>query len=354
MLSDLGSWPGLKAELEEFVQEMADHRKDLFDSWCKDNLEQIESEELSLQTGEQVVFFEAGKRMKARTQPGHRFRDDPDEMDDRIFCPQVSYNPRLVGLLKEVRMLTVLGFSVPAKILETADLAKKFARQARDLEQIATFHNTIGGRMIVSQRPMMLEAALGLAQLVKEQTGMTWDKVDQVQRYVTKLQGQVDLLARQNNLLAGIHQQVKAKVLELMDTDLLRQQDRWKAGLKEIRQIVTSVEVQHGFSDLKTWKNHWDHQLYKALEHQYQVGLEALSEHLPDIEVEVVYRQQVLQFRPPMEEIRMKYYSQLKRFLAIPNNFRGVSDAGGPASGALDAGRGSLIFPRIVERNSHR
>lgn len=48
------------------------------------------------------------------------------------------------------------------------------------------------------------------------------------------------------------------------------------------------------------------------------------------------FRQQKLQFSPPMEEIRMKYYGQLKRFMAIPLNFRGVSDI--------------CIFPSIVDQ----
>jgi dynein heavy chain 2 len=39
-----------------------------------------------------------------------------------------------------------------------------------------------------------------------------------------------------------------------------------------------------------------------------------------------------------MEEIRMKYYGQLKRFLAIPNNFRGVSEMN------------NFMFPAIIER----
>ena len=65
--------------------------------------------------------------------------------------------------------------------------------------------------------------------------------------------------------------QVKEKVLRLMDTDLLRQQMKWKEGLKEIRGIMTQVE-QEGFTNLKTWRAHWDRQLYKALEHQYQVS----------------------------------------------------------------------------------
>ena len=224
----------------------------------------------------------------------------------------------------------------------TTELAKKFARQAKELEQIATFHNTIGGRMIISQRPMMLDAALGLANLVKEQTDMTWNNTEQVQRYIAKLQQCVEQLARQNNKLAGYHKQIKSKVLELIDTDLLKQQTKWKEGLKDIRQIMSQVE-QQGFTNLKTWRNHWDRQLYKALEHQYQVGLEALNEYLPEIEVFITYRQQKLQFQPPIEEIRMKYYSQLKRFLAIPKNFRGVSESSE-----------NLIFPSIIERNAHR
>ncbi|CAG2063911.1 unnamed protein product, partial [Timema podura] len=110
---------------------------------------------------------------------------------------------------------------------------------------------------------------------------------------------------------------------------------------------------------MKSWRAHWDRQLYKALEHQYQVGLAALDQHLPEIKIELVYsitgypsqskphkhhcRQQKLQFRPPMEEIRMKYYGQLKRFLSIPNNFRGVSDS-----------QESQIFPTIIDRNGGR
>ena len=41
---------------------------------------------------------------------------------------------------------------------------------------------------------------------------------------------------------------------------------------------------------MRSWRLHWDHQLYKALEHQYQLGLEALSEHLPEIKVEMIFR----------------------------------------------------------------
>jgi len=136
-----------------------------------------------------------------------------------------------------------------------------------------------------------------------------------------------------------------------MGTDLLRQQQKWKDGLMEIRQIMAKLvekvcihytpvsvvcshiianifiicvhrydEILHqivhqiidqivdqfvdeivdqvlcarffkGFAadNMKMWKAHWDRQLYKALEHQYQMGLEALNENLPEIKVELTY-----------------------------------------------------------------
>ena len=70
---------------------------------------------------------------------------------------------------------------------------------------------------------------------------------EQVQAYIEKLKQHVEHLARQNNKLAGYHKKVQAKVIELMGTDLLRQQTKWKDQLKEIRQLMTQVE-QDGFT----------------------------------------------------------------------------------------------------------
>ncbi|GLH06946.1 Dynein heavy chain, cytoplasmic, partial [Gryllus bimaculatus] len=266
-----------------------------------------------LLTDEPVVHFEQGKLMR------------------------VNYNPRLVQLDREVRQLAVLGYTIPTRIIDAATLARKFMRQAKALEQVANFHNTIGDRMIASQRPMMLDAALELANLVQEQNGVTWSNTEAVDHYIERLQTVVERLSRENNKLATYHIQIREKVIQLMNTDLLRHQQQWKEGLKSIRDIIGQVESQ--FSNLKSWKVHWDRQLYKALEHQYQVGLEALNDHLPEMKVELIYRQQKLQFRPPIEEIRMKYYGQLKRFLAIPHNFKGVGD-----------GAENALFHVIIER----
>lgn len=81
----------------------------------------------------------------------------------------------------------------------------------------------------------------------------------------------------------------------MMSVDLLRQPQKWKEALMEIRQLMANL-VSQGFAvdNMKPWKAHWDRQLYKSLEHQYQMGLEALNENLPEIRVELTYRYSVL------------------------------------------------------------
>ena len=51
---------------------------------------------------------------------------------------------------------------------------------------------------------------------------------------------------------------------------------------------------------------------------------------------------QRIQFRPPMEEIKAKYYRDMKKFISIPNMFKGVGDSVGE----------ELIFPAIIDRNA--
>ncbi|XP_037092634.1 cytoplasmic dynein 2 heavy chain 1-like [Pollicipes pollicipes] len=319
LLSDLNGYSGLKKDTTQLLDELQEYHREQFDSWSKDTMEMIKDKTLSLATEEQVVEFERGKHMK------------------------VNYNRRLVGLIREVRQLIVLGYSIPSRIIEATNLAKKFMTQAKALEQVANFHNTIGDRIIKSQRPMMLEAAMAFAQLVQKQQGITWNNTQAVDEYIIKLQAAVEMLSRNNNRLVTAHNQIKEKVLLMMDTDLLRQQQKWKDLLKEIRGIFQQLESAD-FKDQKTWRAHWDRQIYKALEHQYQHGLEVVNQHLPELKVELVYRNRKLQFAPPIEEIRLKYYSQLKRFLNIPNNFRGVGEGGPEAS----------IYPIIIERNAFR
>ena len=56
-----------------------------------------------------------------------------DSTDGKL---RVHYSDRLVALLREVRQLSALGLTVPAKIISTAQTAQKFYRHGVVLKQV--------------------------------------------------------------------------------------------------------------------------------------------------------------------------------------------------------------------------
>ncbi|KAL2095874.1 hypothetical protein ACEWY4_008022 [Coilia grayii] len=238
--------------------------------------------------------------------------------------------------------------------------------------QVAHFYNTIDQQMIPSQRPMMLGYALAFEQVIKqnpksnsrESAGklqITWDNPKELEVYIGKLQSAAERLSTENRKLRKWHTDFTEKVVTLMNVDLLRHQQRWKDGLQELRTGFATLESQ-GFrsGDMRAWRQHWNHQLYKALEHQYQVGLEALNKNLPEICIDLTFKQGRLQFRPPFEEVRAKYFREMKRFISIPNQFKGVSEPGEEpifgvmidrnASGFLTIfGKAEDLFSRLLQ-----
>jgi hypothetical protein len=90
----------------------------------------------------------------------------------------------------------------------------------------------------------------------------------------------------------------------------------------------------------RKWKNHCDVQLYKVLEVQYLRGIEEFDSTLIDIDVEVVFRNKQISLRPPPEEIKDKYYREVKNYTDWPGKvFRGIV-------GTLD------LYRKIGQQNS--
>ncbi|GAB5577021.1 cytoplasmic dynein 2 heavy chain 1 isoform X12 [Prionailurus iriomotensis] len=330
LLSDLSGFRSFHRAAEDLLDQFKLYEQEQFDDWSRD----IQS---GLSDSRSGLCIEANSRIM--------------ELDPSDGSLKVHYSDRLVILLREVRQLSALGFVIPAKIQQVANIAQKFCKQAIILKQVAHFYNSIDQQMIQSQRPMMLQSALAFEQIIKEanskagsggKSQITWDNPKELEAYIQKLQNAAQRLATENRKLRKWHTTFCEKVVFLMNIDLLRQQQRWKDGLQELRTGLASVEAQ-GFQagDMRAWKQHWNHQLYKALEHQYQMGLEALNENLPEISIDLVYKQGRLQFRPPLEEIRAKYYREMKRFIGIPNQFRGVGEAGDES-----------IFSVMIDRNA--
>ncbi len=70
----------------------------------------------------------------------------------------------------------------------------------------------------------------------------------------------------------------------LLRTDLVRYKERWAAGIRSMRDIFARLESE-GYSreSQAVWRQHWDFQLYKALEHQFRRGLEMFNKSLPEV-----------------------------------------------------------------------
>ncbi|KAM9801492.1 cytoplasmic dynein 2 heavy chain 1 [Neosynchiropus ocellatus] len=331
LLSDLSGFKGYLRFCDELLEALRAYEQEQFEDWSRDVLSSLASPKsgISLQASNRVMEL--------------------DHVDGSL---KIQYSDRLVSLLREVRQLSALGFVIPAKIQQAASTADKFYRQAIVLKQVAHFYNTIDQQMIPSQRPMMLGLALAFEQVIKnprsqskESSGklqITWDNPKELELYISKLQSAAEKLSSENRRLRKWHTDFIDKVVTLMNVNLLRHQQRWKDGLQDLRTGIATLEAQ-GFrsDDMRAWRQHWNHQLYKALEHQYQTGLEALNKNLPEIHIDLVFKQGRLQFRPPFEEVRARYYREMKRFIAIPNQFKGVSAQGE-----------ELIFSTMIDRNA--
>ncbi|KAM9321467.1 cytoplasmic dynein 2 heavy chain 1 [Gastrophryne carolinensis] len=314
LLSDLSGYQSFYKKATELQEQFREYEQEQFSDWSRE-----------IQTG--------------LSDPKSGFCIQPSsqimELDHSNGALKIHYSDRLVTLLREVRQLSALGLAVPTKIQNAAKTAQKFYKQAMILKQVAHFYNTIDQQMIPSQRPMMLKSALNFEQIIKnsrasdQRAVITWDNPKELQSYIEKLQSAAEQLSTENRKLRKRHTDFSEKVVALMSIDLLRHQQRWKDSLVDMRSVFSNLEYQ-GMrpSDMKAWRQHWDHQLYKALEHQYQMGLEALNENLPEITIDLTFKQGRLQFKPPYEEIRAKYYRDMKRFISIPNQFRGLSEPG--------------------------
>uniref|UniRef100_A0A3Q1N3R0 Dynein cytoplasmic 2 heavy chain 1 n=3 Tax=Bos TaxID=9903 RepID=A0A3Q1N3R0_BOVIN len=240
LLSDLSGFRSFHRSAEDLLDQFKLYEQEQFDDWSRD----IQS---GLSDSKSGLCIEANSRIM--------------ELDPNDGSLKVHYSDRLVVLLREVRQLSALGFVIPAKIQQVANIAQKFCKQAIILKQVAHFYNSIDQQMIQSQRPMMLQSALAFEQIIKNskagsggKSHITWDNPKELEGYIQKLQNAAERLATENRKLRKWHTTFCEKVVVLMNIDLLRQQQRWKDGLQELRTGLASVEAQCPL----TWQSKWE------------------------------------------------------------------------------------------------
>ncbi|VDN17047.1 unnamed protein product [Gongylonema pulchrum] len=218
--------------------------------------------------------------------------------------------------------------------------------------KVAHFYNSVDQQMLPCQQAMMLDEALAFEKLViSEKRGelttnmASWDDPENLKEFIKKLQAAAERLTVHNRRLRKAHREICEKMKQLMNLDLLKEANKWKDIIGEIRSKLAEQEQYAGSrSNMLPWLSHWDRQLYKALQLQYQWGIESLHSQIPQIQTQLVFKDQRLQLRPPLEEIRARYYRELRKFISIPQKFRGFQDTD----------QANSFFAKMIERNASR
>ncbi|CAH8521205.1 unnamed protein product [Heterobilharzia americana] len=354
LLSDLQRFESYKQESMRLTEQIENWHTEQFQKWSHDNLAALSG---SKETGKpSLVFDPTGPLLTLSTVGGHL---------------EVGFPDGLVQLQREVRLLAGLGYPVPYKIIQATDQAEKISQYAVMLKQVAHFYNSIDNEMLPHQKPLMLNSALAFERLIKSHnrqlnfskedlfTTITWDQTEQVQSYIQQLQQASQQLMSENRQLRKVHYTLIEKMIKLLDVDLLRNQSKWRNELNDMRYKLSEVATTGGYpaDHMAPWREFLDRQLYKVLEYQYRSGLEELSERMPEMRVDMVYLQSRLAFSPPFEEIKAKYYRELRKFICIPNNFRGLSEFSSSTRNNANMNTTSnnnqliagLIFPHIID-----
>lgn len=200
VLYDRPDYPELKKQLSEFQVEMETLLEQNFNQWCEQSMSSVVSGELVLKDNEPVVKFEKKERQ----------------------LMTVTYNPKLLIFCQDIRYLRNFGFSnIPSELTKYGTIGRKYIKYAKNLQQISNFHNTIGDRIIPCQRPIMLKNAIELSNLVKSQS-VSWEDEESVKKYILVLQGAINTLSKDNNLLSGYHENMKKSVNTLGRSNILR------------------------------------------------------------------------------------------------------------------------------------
>lgn len=80
---------------------------------------------------------------------------------------------------------------------------------------------------------------------------ITWDSVEQLEDYTSRLRAAAEKLTTENRRLRRSHADLVVKVGGVMSVDLLRQPQRWKDMLMEIRHMMAAlVQVRERERDM--------------------------------------------------------------------------------------------------------
>eukprot|EP01062_Namystynia_karyoxenos_P045109 TRINITY_DN3342_c0_g5_i1.p1 TRINITY_DN3342_c0_g5~~TRINITY_DN3342_c0_g5_i1.p1 ORF type:complete len:4328 (+),score=2117.78 TRINITY_DN3342_c0_g5_i1:233-13216(+) len=309
LLNGLTRYGAFEKKCQEFLMELKDHEDDSFKTWRTDVMQLIK------RGAAEVSFQMQGSMM------------DIAKKDGKLV---VNFSERMIQLIREVRQLQALGHAIPQDIIKVAQEALKFHRHATVLKQVANFYNSLDRQLIPSTLSMLEKYVSHFESTVrqrsKERQGVAWSNPTEAEGYIAQLHEATEVLTQENRRLRKYHSELQDLCLSLLNTDIVKNMDKWRQVLKEMRGKF-EILARNEYKGMEPWRQHWDYQLYKAMEHQYQRGLETLNESLPEQQVSLCFKQGQIQFDPVFERIREQYYRQIRDFISVPMTFKGVADS---------------------------
>lgn len=125
---------------------------------------------------------------------------------------------------------------------------------------------------------MILDAILEFEDVInkaksKDSTNVTWKETSKLEKYVNDIQVAANNLMEQNRKYRKIHMNIGDMIVNLANIDLVKNKSLWKEKLDAIRKVIENTCANKEERKVRLWKIHWDHQIYKALETQYKIGL---------------------------------------------------------------------------------
>ena len=298
MLGDLARARDFESNCANLIRELEDYEQEMFKNWTFDVHDNART--LTLDSSSPIVRI------------------------DKLGKVDVNYPERLVELLREVRLLGGMGFVIPKDIAQIAAQALKFYQSGVALKQIGSVYNTMHGDILKCTEAMFYESAVAFDQVVGggSSSKITWAREAETEKFIAKLRKAAAGLTDDNRIVHRIHSELCGFVVDLFKIDLLRAKDRWMGRVRAIRDRIVRSNYHH----TEAWMTHWDMQIYKALEHRYQMGLESLHETLPEIRADIVVDPKTgrAAMRPPLTQLREQYYAKLRDFITFPCRFTGI------------------------------
>ena len=225
LLDDLDAYARFKEQCESLVSRIKSEEDSRYEAWLTDMQDRIDDDDESLRLSGSLMGWKEGVLV-------------------------VNFSDELVQFLREVRQLDEMGFDIPRttgrrgkggrggdrmKIADKAFEAEKYYRYGILLKKTANFYNSISEQMIDVQEQLLLDSLTAFANIVskpsltRDAEDVSWANPAECENYIRSLQEAAEKLSSENRYLRKVHESLCDQTVALMNVDLLRSTETWKA-----------------------------------------------------------------------------------------------------------------------------